>query len=47
MYHRIREIRAKEGGKPIFTIDFQDDVESLCKKCKNYSAKWVEKAEGL
>lgn len=25
MYHRIREIRAMEGGKPIFTIDFQND----------------------
>lgn len=27
MYHRIREIRAMEGGKPIFTIDFQNDGE--------------------
>lgn len=27
MYHRIREIRAYEGGKPIFTIDFQNDGE--------------------
>ncbi len=27
MYHRIREIRAKEGGKPIFAIDFQNDGE--------------------
>lgn len=27
MYHRIREIRAREGGKPIFTIDFQNDGE--------------------
>lgn len=27
MYHRIREIRAMEGGKPIFTFDFQNDGE--------------------
>lgn len=27
MYHRIREIRAMEGGKPIFTLDFQNDGE--------------------
>lgn len=27
MYHRIREIRDYEGGKPIFTIDFQNDGE--------------------
>lgn len=27
MYHRIREIRAMEGGKPIFTINFQNDGE--------------------
>ncbi len=27
MYYRIREIRAKEGGKPIFAIDFQNDGE--------------------
>ncbi len=27
MYHRIREIRSYEGGKPIFTIDFQNDGE--------------------
>jgi MoaA/NifB/PqqE/SkfB family radical SAM enzyme len=27
MYHRIREIRDWEGGKPIFTIDFQNDGE--------------------
>lgn len=27
MYHRIREIRALEGGKPIFTFDFQNDGE--------------------
>lgn len=27
MYHRIREIRAMEGGKPIFTMDFQNDGE--------------------
>lgn len=27
MYHRIREIRGFEGGKPIFTIDFQNDGE--------------------
>jgi len=29
MYHRIREIRAKEGGKPIFPIDFQNDGEYM------------------
>lgn len=27
MYHRIREIRALEGGKPIFAMDFQNDGE--------------------
>ena len=27
MYHRVREIRAKEGGKPIFAFDFQNDGE--------------------
>lgn len=27
MYHRIREIRGMEGGKPLFTIDFQNDGE--------------------
>lgn len=27
MYHRIREIRAFEGGKPIFAFDFQNDGE--------------------
>ena len=27
MYHRVREIRAKEGGKPIFAMDFQNDGE--------------------
>ena len=27
MYHRIREIRAMEGGKQIFTFDFQNDGE--------------------
>ena len=27
MYHRIREIRAREGGKPIFVMDFQNDGE--------------------
>lgn len=27
MYHRIREIRAMEGGKPIFVMDFQNDGE--------------------
>ena len=27
MYHRIREIRGYEGGKEIFTIDFQNDGE--------------------
>ena len=26
-YHRIREIRGREGGKPIFTFDFQNDGE--------------------
>ncbi|HIU75829.1 MAG TPA: radical SAM protein [Candidatus Pelethocola excrementipullorum] len=25
MFHRVREIRALEGGKPIFAIDFQND----------------------
>lgn len=27
IYHRIREIRAMEGGKPIFAFDFQNDGE--------------------
>lgn len=27
MYHRIREIRGFEGGKPIFLMDFQNDGE--------------------
>ena len=27
MYHRVREIRGLEGGKPIFAIDFQNDGE--------------------
>lgn len=27
MYHRVREIRAIEGGKPIFAFDFQNDGE--------------------
>lgn len=27
MYHRIREIRGLEGGKPIFAFDFQNDGE--------------------
>lgn len=27
MYHRVREIRAKEGGKQIFAMDFQNDGE--------------------
>ena len=27
MYHRIREVRGYEGGKPIFTMDFQNDGE--------------------
>lgn len=27
MYHRIREIRGRSGGKPIFTMDFQNDGE--------------------
>ena len=27
MYHRIREIRAMKGGKPIFAFDFQNDGE--------------------
>lgn len=27
MYHRVREIRGKEGGKPIFAMDFQNDGE--------------------
>lgn len=27
MYHRIREIRGREGGKPIFVMDFQNDGE--------------------
>ncbi len=27
MYHRVREIRAPEGGKPIYAMDFQNDGE--------------------
>lgn len=27
MYHRVREIRGMEGGKPIFAMDFQNDGE--------------------
>ena len=27
MYHRIREVRGWEGGKPIFLLDFQNDGE--------------------
>ncbi|MGI6069728.1 MAG: radical SAM protein [Blautia sp.] len=27
MYHRVRQIRAGEGGKPIFAMDFQNDGE--------------------
>jgi len=27
MYHRVREIRSGTGGKPIFTMDFQNDGE--------------------
>ena len=27
MVHRVREIRAREGGKPIFVMDFQNDGE--------------------
>lgn len=27
MYHRVREIRAAEGGKPIYAMDFQNDGE--------------------
>ncbi|MGI6107866.1 MAG: radical SAM protein [Lachnospiraceae bacterium] len=27
MYHRLREIRGYTGGKPIFTMDFQNDGE--------------------
>ena len=27
MYHRVREIRAGEGGKPIIAVDFQNDGE--------------------
>lgn len=29
MYRRIREIRAAEGGKPIFVMDFQNDGEAV------------------
>ena len=29
MYHRVREIRGIEGGKPIFAIDFQNDGEDV------------------
>ncbi|MCC8072756.1 MAG: radical SAM protein [Clostridiales bacterium] len=27
--HRLREVRAMEGGKPIFTLDFQNDGEAV------------------
>lgn len=27
MYHRVREIRSLDGGKPIFALDFQNDGE--------------------
>ena len=27
MYHRVREIRSMEGGKPIYAMDFQNDGE--------------------
>ncbi len=27
IYHRIREVRAMEGGKEIFVMDFQNDGE--------------------
>lgn len=27
IFHRLREVRAKEGGKPIFVMDFQNDGE--------------------
>jgi MoaA/NifB/PqqE/SkfB family radical SAM enzyme len=27
IYHRVREIRSMEGGKPIFAMDFQNDGE--------------------
>ena len=27
MYHRVREIRGSEGGKPVFAMDFQNDGE--------------------
>lgn len=29
MYHRVREIRGLEGGKPIFAIDFQNDGDRV------------------
>lgn len=29
MYRRIREIRAAQGGKPIFVMDFQNDGEAV------------------
>ena len=29
MYHRVREIRAGEGGKPIIAVDFQNDGEYI------------------
>ncbi|SEA34160.1 Radical SAM superfamily enzyme, MoaA/NifB/PqqE/SkfB family [Lachnospiraceae bacterium NK3A20] len=29
MYHRVREIRGFEGGKPLFTMDFQNDGEFI------------------
>lgn len=28
VYHRIREVRAMQGGKPIFPIDFQNDGDA-------------------
>lgn len=27
IYHRIREVRAREGGKEIYVMDFQNDGE--------------------
>jgi MoaA/NifB/PqqE/SkfB family radical SAM enzyme len=29
MYHRVREIRAFKGGKPVFAVDFQNDGEFI------------------
>ena len=29
MYHRVREIRGFKGGKPLFTVDFQNDGEYI------------------